>query len=308
MSNAASMSLEQRLGETLTRCLPKLGPDAKAQLQALIDPTALKVMAGVMVAWVVSHAFGIGEVIDIVVAGLGALAIGFAVFTGIDHLYDFASGVYSAKTDRDLDKAADHLSMAIAILGLQVVLAILFRGAKAPKTSKGGKLSVGGGPKTGGLRYKPTLTRDPTVPAGNGWTTSWGDIVVSSRGSATEQALVLLHERVHQFLTPRLYILRNFRVSLRDKSYVRSSLWRYLEEALAETIAQVGTGRFKQFFTGIRFPVKEGYVFLCQGGGRGAHFAHLGGYGAVTEVAGLLYNGVVAGVALEIWFQPDNVH
>ena len=305
MDNVATQSMQQRLEAVFQRALPRLAPEAAAQLGAIINPTALAIIAGVLVAWVVSHAFGIGEVIDIAIAALGLASIGFAVFTGLDHLYDFASGTYRAKTPKDLDLAADHLTKAIAILGVQTVLAILFRGAKAPKVGKGGRVNVGAAPRTAGLRYKPTIVRDPALRDGAGWTSFWGDIVVSSRGSAAEQAVVLLHERVHQFLMPKLYVLRNYRMSTRAASYMRSSLWRYIEEALAETIAQVGVNGFKQLFTGLKFPVGNGYMFLRQGGGFDPAFT---GFGAATEAAGLLYNGVVAGVSVQLWFQPANVH
>ena len=304
MSDVATWPLDQRLGETLTRTLPKLGPDARAQIEALINPKSLAIIAVVLVAWVVSHAFGVGEVIDLLIAAVGAVSIGYAVFTGLDHLYDFAAGVYGAKSTRDLDAAADHLSKAIAILGVQAVLAVLFRGAKAPRTGKGGRVNLGTPPKATGLRYKPTVRQNPNLRAGEGSTSFWGNIEVSSKGSVLEQAVVLLHERVHQFLMPKLDILRAYRASNRAGSYMRSSLWRYIEEALAETIAQVGVNGFKQFFAGIKFPVSNGYMFLRQGGGFDPRFAGVGG---IPEAAGLIYNAMVAGVAIELWFQPSNV-
>ena len=91
---------------------------------------------------------------------------------------------------------------------------------------------------------------------------------MSSQGSATERLVVLLHERVHQFLAPKLYVLRHYRVGNRAGSYVRSSLWRYIEEALAETIGQLGANGFREAFGGIRFPVKNGYMYLTRGGGQ----------------------------------------
>ena len=103
MANVAVLSFEQRLGETLTRTLPKLGPETRAQLAAIITPESLAIIATVLVAWVVSHAFGVGEAIDIILLATGVLAIGMAVFSGLDHLYKFASGTYAARTDRDLD-------------------------------------------------------------------------------------------------------------------------------------------------------------------------------------------------------------
>lgn len=302
MQDVGSWPFEKRLEETFKRALPKLGPEARSQLSAIVSPQSLTIITGVLVAWVASHAIGIGEIIDIVIVAVGAVAIGWSVFTGIDHLYDFAVGVYRARSSRELDTAADDLAKSIMILGIQTVLAVLLRGGKAPRSGTGGRVNLGPAPpKTPGVRYKPTIQADPMLPAGEGATSFWGNIRFSTRGSANEQALVLLHEKVHQFLTPKLYVLRNYRASNRAGSYMRSSLWRYIEEALAETVAQVGMNGFRQFFTGIRFPVQNGYMYLTKGGGYSPHF---GGSGAVREGAALLHVGVVAGIPFELRFEP----
>jgi hypothetical protein len=303
MDSVAAWPFEDRLGETFRRTLPKLGPEAAKQLSAMINPTSLGIIAGVLVAWIISHAFGVGEIIDIIILVVGIASIGFAIFSGLDYLYDFAVGAYQAKTTQDLDRAADNLAKAIAILGIQAVLAVLFRGAKAPRTSAGGRMNLGPPPpRTPGLRYKPTITQNPNLPAGTGSTSFWGNIKVSTQGSATDRALVLLHEKVHQFLAPKLYVLREYRASTRASSYWRSSLWRYIEEALAETVAQVGVTGFRNFFTGVRFPVSQGYMYLTKGGGYNPTFL---GSGLIPESAALLYNGVVGGIAFELWFEPS---
>jgi hypothetical protein len=85
---------------------------------------------------------------------------------------------------------------------------------------------------------------------------------------------------------------------------MRSSLWRYIEEALAETVAQIGVHGVRRFFTGIRFPIQNGYMFLTKGGGYSPLFT---GSGTIPEAAGLLYNGTVSGIAFELRFQPDNI-
>jgi hypothetical protein len=220
----------------------------------------------------------------------------------MDHLFEFAAGVYDAHKLSDLDGAAEHLAKAIAILGIQAVLAVLFRGAKA-KAPRTRRIDVEPPPpSTPGFKYRPTVKKDPSLPAGEGATSSWGDIVISSRGSAAEQSLVLLHEKVHAFLTPTIYFLRKFRVESRTGSYFQSSLWRYIEEALAETIAQVGVNGIKQFFTGIRFPVENGYVYLTRAGGEAKYFA---GNGVVRETLGLIYQGMVSGITWNLFFQPS---
>ncbi len=74
--NVASMPFEERLGETFRRTLPKLGPEARAQLAALIRPGTLAIIAAVLVAWVASHAIGLGQIIDAVILAVGAASIG----------------------------------------------------------------------------------------------------------------------------------------------------------------------------------------------------------------------------------------
>ncbi len=301
MPDVAAMSFQERLGAALRRSLPHLAPEARRAVEDILNPTTLAVVAGVLVAWVASHAFGVGEAIDIVLGVVGAFSIGLAVFSGMDELWAFASGVYRARTDGDLEIAGRHFAHAVAILGVQAVLAVLFRGR--PQTYRGQPLPVGPEPpRTPGLRARPGIAGDAAMPAGQGATGAWGDIVYSLRGSTRDQALVLAHERIHQILTPKLYALRRVRVQSRTHSYFRSSLSRYLEEALAETAAQVQTGGgLAGVLDGLRFPVLEGYVLLRRGGG---FSSAMGGQGVLREGGALIGTGFAAGISFTIWFQP----
>ena len=296
MAEVASWSFEKRLEKAFTRCLPKLGPEARTQLAALITPEAIAIIAGVLIAWIVSHAFAVGEIIDIIILTVGVVSIGLAVFTGLDHLYDFAIGTYQARTEQDLDAAADHLAKAIGILGIQAVLAVLFRGAKQPQTFRGTlPPAAPPPPRTPGWRYKPTTTIVPLPGSSKGATTYYGDRYISPNLNSAERAKALRHERVHQFFAPKLYLLRSFRVDNIRRSYLNSSLWRYLEEALAQGYAA------RQFFVGVRFPVENGYVFLWKGGGYGPHMK---GKGVLREAMSLLYVGILGGVSYQLWFSP----
>jgi hypothetical protein len=294
------VSFADRLGEVLRRTLGKVGPDVRAQLAALIDPTTLGIMAGVLAAWVISHAFGLGEIIDVILAVGGAVAVGWSVLDGIDHLYEFAKGTYDGQTPEDFDAAAEHLAQAIAILGIQAVLAILFRGAEKPLTGEGGRFNMGTAPRNTPWRYTPGITRDGALAAGAGETDWWGNFKASTRGSVTDRRLAELHEKVHQFLAPKFYFLREYRASNRAMSYVRSSLYRYIEEAIAETVARVGVEGFRKFFVGVRFPVREGYVYFLRGGGFHADYR---GAGILREGGALLYTGIVSGVQVEVRFR-----
>jgi hypothetical protein len=102
------------------------------------------------------------------------------------------------------------------------------------------------------------------MPAATGATSIWGDIIISRLGTAADRRLVALHENVHRILTPKLQLLRQFRIENRTASYTRSTLGKYLEEALAETVAQVGVNGFGHVFKGIAFPIREKYVTLLR--------------------------------------------
>ena len=181
-----------------------------------------------------------GELVDVILGLVGFFSLGLAVFSRLDELWDFASGAYHARNEADLDAAARHFAKAVSILGIQAVLAVLLKGRS--QTSRGDPLSVGAEPPRGlGLRSRPSVTGDPMTPAGAGETDAWGNITYSLQGSAQDQTLVLAHKRIHQLLTPKLYLMRRFRVENRTTSYFRSSLSRYLEEALAEYAGQTKT-------------------------------------------------------------------
>ena len=302
MTDVARMSFEERLGAVLERAAGKVGPEIATQLRALIEPKSLAIVAGVLIAWVVSHGFAIGEIIDFIIAVVGVFSLGLAVFSGIDELYEFGRDTYDARNEAKLDTAADHLARAIAILGIQAVLAVLFRGRPATRRANPGPPP----PSTPGFRYRPTTTGTTAIGAGGGVTSWWGDIEFSTLGSATDRALVLYHEQVHQLLVPKLYFLRNVRVEMRTGSYAGSSLFRYLEETLAETVAQVRVNGWQKLFSSLRFPTRNGYVYWRRAGSDPA-LATWGGRGAVPEGAGLIATGFMLGVAMEIWYKPGTV-
>lgn len=133
--------------------------------------------------------------------------------------------------------------------------------------------------------YQPTTNGDPNMPAGYGETDKYGNITYSTAGTPTDRALVLHHEKIHQFLSPKFNLLREFRADVRMTLYQKSSFMRYLEEAMAETYAQLRVNGIRGLPDGIRFPVTNGYVEL-------RHVVTEGAVGAVT-VGGVTYGAYV---------------
>ncbi len=124
---------------------------------------------------VADHLFAIGEIFDIILLVAGVAAIGYSIFTGMDHLYLFATGAYNARSLPALDAAADHFAKAVGILGIQAVLAVLFRGRPYGRREPAGPPP----PPTPGFRYTPTLTWTKKLAAGQGETSFWWRYITS---------------------------------------------------------------------------------------------------------------------------------
>ncbi|GAA1823475.1 hypothetical protein [Agromyces salentinus] len=108
--------------------------------------------------------------------------------------------------------------------------------------------------------HKPSVTGDSAKRAGTGGTGKFGDYWYSTQGTAAEQNLAKFHEQVHSILSPKLMALRNFRANVGLTLYQKSYLMRGIEEALAETVAQLRVNGIKGIPTGIMFPIKNGYL------------------------------------------------
>ena len=162
--------------------------------------------------------------------------------------------------------AAVEAVIAVAVSFLTALQAARALRAAAPGAP--GELPPHPGPAAGDPEgkgrwfNKPTVTGDPTLPKGWGRTDKFGNIRYSTQGTIKDQQLALMHEKVHSILSPKLIVLLNFRADVGMTAYLRSSLLKYLEEAMAETYAQLKVNGISGLPTGITFPVKEGYVKL----------------------------------------------
>jgi len=295
-------ALVMRIDKSFRLAGPKIGPDAWGAIQQLLTLESLAVMAGILTAWVAGHAFGISEIVDVILTLVGIFAIGVGVFAGIDELYEYAKLVYSPTGD--LNRAADHLAQAIAILGFQAVLAFFFKFRPRGAVNQKHPFRVDPAPpKTPGRWYEPKTFLTDELGPGGGVTSEWGDVWISSEGTEADVELARLHERMHQILTPKFYLLRDVRVTWKLGAYIGSSLLRYLEETLAETRAQIKHygWSWENAWTGIKFPVVEGYCYLFRAGSeREPGFI---GFGILKELGTLIgiisdgqlsYNVVVA--------------
>jgi hypothetical protein len=276
------MSTSEKVNEAILRSRRFMPAQLAHQVEAFLTPENLTLMTGTVVIWAGSHFFGVGEVVDVGLLLLGAALIGSSIHSVVRDLIEFGTTAVQAKTDADLDRAAQAFASALVTAGVTTVLVLLLRrGAKQVQASRGATLSEAARLRSPGLANveqdvqagqlwrKPSVTGDPTMAPGTGQTWWFGDVQYSTRGSATEQQLARVHELVHSFLRPRARLLRQFRARVNASAYTRSAILKYLEEGLAETVAQVSTHGISSLITGIRFPIANGYLtlqqLLCEG-------------------------------------------
>lgn len=103
--------------------------EVKTKASDLLDPANLAIMAGALAIWVGAHATPIGWVVDIGMAGLGIYALGSEAIAVISEVKAFGSGVVNAEKESDLFLAGKHLGKAVAIVGVDLVVAILLKRA-----------------------------------------------------------------------------------------------------------------------------------------------------------------------------------
>jgi hypothetical protein len=117
--------LEDKFAEVLRRTVHKLPGSMRHEFEALLSPTSLAIMAGTLVIWAGSHAFGVGEIVDVILLVGGAIFLGKAIFDVAGELGDFLLVTSTAEDENDLDEAASHLAKAIAIIGVAAFIALL---------------------------------------------------------------------------------------------------------------------------------------------------------------------------------------
>jgi hypothetical protein len=270
MANVRMMTKQEKIGEAMRRSLPLLPAEAREQVKAMLTPTSLAIVTGTLIVWAGSHFFGVGEIVDVILLVVGVAFIGMGVFSGAGELYDFTKTAINANTEADLDKAAKHFAKAVNILGISVISAILLKKSATSVVNRGKPQvrpmpNVGPAPASG---LRPTITRPVDIIQNGrrilGDCDFWGNIRVSRNQSLTGQRETLYHEWVHSILSPRFGPFRQIRAQLKASAYHRSALMRALEEAIAESYAQLRVYGLHKILIGVSFPLKGGYVTISQ--------------------------------------------
>lgn len=133
------LPLADKFAEALRRTARKLPDSMRHEFEVLLSPTSLGIIAGTLVVWAGSHAFGVGEILDVGLLIGGAFLVGTAFLDVAGELGDFLVVTSTAAEEDDLDQAASCLARTIAIIGVAAFVALL---AKLARRRSGNKSVV----------------------------------------------------------------------------------------------------------------------------------------------------------------------
>lgn len=130
------MSEREKIAEMVTRSVKLMPGEAKKEaaefLEQIQSRAFLEWMAGVLVVWVASHAFGVGFIFDIGMIGLGLYAIGSDCLMYVKLLRKSVLGAMEAKSESDLDAASAAFAEFLVKGGVDLLQAVLKMKTKKP--------------------------------------------------------------------------------------------------------------------------------------------------------------------------------
>ncbi len=240
-------------------------PEAREAMASMLTPASLAIVTATLIIWAGSHAFVVGEIVDVILVCIGAVTVGLSFYDGAREVKDFAVAATGARSDAGIDVAARHFARAATILGITLLQAVLLHGQART-------LRLRGRPRLYQIESKnpPELnsrlkikrpkklfnpyTKEPISALVDEWGTT---IEISRDQPLSQQRIALLHEIAHRYLIPRAGMLREIRNEARIAGYGYTVLLRYLEEALAEGYAQLRRNGLLSAVKALYYPLKQ---------------------------------------------------
>jgi hypothetical protein len=142
-------SIKDKLIEAMRRAVPKVPAEMRDQFAALLSPVNIGITAAALTVWAVGHFFGASEIADAVLLAAAWFFVGRAALDFVSELGQYADTAIHAKTEPDLENAAQHLANAVSIVTVTVFMVLLAKAAK-PTADAAGKTIKEAGEKVRG--------------------------------------------------------------------------------------------------------------------------------------------------------------
>jgi hypothetical protein len=81
-AEVSRLSAAEKIADAMRRSLPHLPSEARHVVEGLLQPSTIALVTATILVWAGSHFFGVGEIVDVILIGVGVVGLGFAVFEG----------------------------------------------------------------------------------------------------------------------------------------------------------------------------------------------------------------------------------
>lgn len=103
----------ERLLEAAYRALPLMPEEIRERVAELLTPEAMATLAAVATVWAGSHFLGVGVVLDVVLAGVTVVAVGWDAIKALRGFARYYDCAVNARSNEDMQAAARHFADAM---------------------------------------------------------------------------------------------------------------------------------------------------------------------------------------------------
>ncbi len=124
------MNIQEKLVSALQKSIKYVGPELRSKIETMMTPENINKMAVAIGAYAALHAGGVGFIADAALFTIGAFTLGTDAIDVVKKVYGFVSGAIDAKSNNDLELAAEQLGKGIATIISDIPAIIGLKGAK----------------------------------------------------------------------------------------------------------------------------------------------------------------------------------
>jgi hypothetical protein len=123
-----------RLKLVIETAMPMMPSKTRDKLAALLTPDTLATLVAILAVWGAAQFVALGEVVDVVLVGVGIVSLGREAIDVARNFVDFAQRTQSARNAADIQRAAESLTKAMSAVGVDVLVILLTRRAASSAT------------------------------------------------------------------------------------------------------------------------------------------------------------------------------
>jgi hypothetical protein len=120
-----------RMLAAATLSLPKLPRELRKQVAGMLTRETMAMIAASAAILAGSQAIGVGEIVDVIFLGIAVGTLGWQAIQAGKEFVSFWRIAENARSEKDLEQAADHFANAVTIVGVNSLFVLIARRSRA---------------------------------------------------------------------------------------------------------------------------------------------------------------------------------